>query len=65
MAAAVREGPRRELMADFGEVMVEIQLFEMALLGLAMSRGYTPDRVGTDDWREHVEQLFAMTAADY
>lgn len=49
-------------MADFGEVMLEIQLFETALLGLALARGWTPERHGSDEWGEHIEKLFALTA---
>jgi hypothetical protein len=49
-------------MADFGEVLRELQLFEVALLGIAMSRGFTPDRLGTEDWRRHVEDLYGRTA---
>jgi len=49
-------------MADFGEVTLELQLFEAALLGLALARGWTPERHGSDEWGEHIEKLFGLTA---
>jgi hypothetical protein len=40
----------------------ELQLFEAALLGLALARGWTPERHGSDEWGEHIEELFGLTA---
>jgi hypothetical protein len=62
MAEHSQAGAVRELMADFGEVMREVQLLEWVLFGMATLPGYTPEQLGTEERHERLEQLYAMTA---
>ncbi len=62
MAEDSEAGAVRELMADYAEVMREVQVFETVLLGLALTRGYSPDQLGTEGWHKRVEDLYSRTA---
>jgi hypothetical protein len=49
-----------ELLADFGAVMLEIQLFEVTLVGVVQVQG--DELRGTPDYGAFVEKLFRLTA---
>lgn len=50
----------RELFADFGELMYEIQTFEMSLMGLVQTQG--DELRGTENYGPFIEELFRLTA---
>jgi hypothetical protein len=52
----------RDLLADFGEVMLELQLFELGLFALVDAQHFSPGQIGTEERTRRVERLWSLPA---
>jgi hypothetical protein len=52
----------RELLADYGETMLQVQLFEFTLLGWLNALEHEPAPTGSDKDARRLETLFSLTA---